>query len=67
LVNSVGPFALLFLLLRQGAASRVSSLFYLITPVTALMGWGLMHEPMSALKLGGFGLAAAGVYLGTRR
>lgn len=67
LVNSVGTFALLFLLLRQGAATRVSTLFYLITPVTAVMGWALMHEPMSALKLAGFALAAGGVYLGTRR
>ena len=67
LVNSVGTFALLFVLLRQGAATRVSTLFYLITPVTAVMGWALMREPMSVLKLGGFALAATGVYLGTRR
>ncbi len=67
LVNSGGTFALLFVLLRQGAASRVSTLFYLVTPVTAVMGWALMHEPMSAIKLAGFALAASGVYIGTRR
>lgn len=67
LVNSGGTFALLFMLLRQGAASRVSTLFYLVTPVTAAMGWALMHEPMSAIKLAGFALAASGVYIGTRR
>jgi drug/metabolite transporter (DMT)-like permease len=67
LVNSGGTFALLFLLLRRGAATRVSTLFYLVTPVTAVMGWVLMHEPMSAIKLAGFALAATGVYLGTRR
>ncbi len=67
LVNSGGTFALLFILLRQGAATRVSTLFYLVTPVTAVMGWVLMHEPMSAIKLAGFALAATGVYIGTRR
>jgi drug/metabolite transporter (DMT)-like permease len=67
LVNSGATFALMFVLLRRGAATRVSTLFYLVTPVTAVMGWALMHEPMSALKLAGFVLAASGVYIGTRR
>jgi len=66
LINSGGTFALLFVLLRRGAATRVSTLFYLVTPVTAVMGWALMHEPISPIKLIGFGLAAGGVYLGTR-
>jgi len=67
LVNSGGTFALLFLLLRRGAATRVSTLFYLVTPITAMLGWLLMHEPMSAIKLAGFALAASGVYVATRR
>jgi drug/metabolite transporter (DMT)-like permease len=67
LVNSGATFALLFVLLRQGAATRVSTLFYLVTPVTAVMGWLLMGEPMSAIKIAGFALAAAGVYVGTRQ
>jgi drug/metabolite transporter (DMT)-like permease len=67
LVNSGATFALMFVLLRRGAATRVSTLFYLVTPVTAVMGWALMGEPMSAVKLAGFALAAAGVYVGTRR
>jgi drug/metabolite transporter (DMT)-like permease len=67
LVNSGAAFILLFLLLRHGAATRVSTLFYLVTPVTAVMGWALMGEPMSVVKLLGFALAAGGVYIGTRR
>jgi drug/metabolite transporter (DMT)-like permease len=67
LVNSGAAFILLFLLLRHGAATRVSTLFYLVTPVTAVMGWALMGEPMSMVKLLGFALAAGGVYIGTRR
>jgi drug/metabolite transporter (DMT)-like permease len=66
-LNSGAAFVLLFLLLRQGAATRVATLFYLITPVTALLGWALMGEPLSAVKVLGFALAAGGVYVGTRR
>jgi len=65
-VNSVGGFALLFTLLRRGEANRVAQLFFLIPPVTAVFGFALLGEHFSALKLAGFALAAAGVYLGTR-
>jgi hypothetical protein len=30
------------------------------------MGWLLMGEAMSAIKMAGFALAATGVYVGTR-
>ncbi len=65
-LNSGASFALFFMLLRRGLATRVSTLFYLVTPITAIMGWLLMHEPMSAIKVTGFALAAGGVYLATR-
>jgi len=67
LVNSVATFALLFVLLRRGAATAVAALFYLVPPVTAVMSSVLLGEHMSLLKLAGFALAAVGVYLGTRR
>jgi len=65
-VNSVGGFALLFVLLRRGQASRVAQLFFLIPPVTAVLGLLFLGENFSVLKLLGFALAALGVYLGTR-
>jgi len=65
-VNSVGGFALLFMLLRRGEASRVAQLFFLIPPVTAVLGLLFLGENFSVLKLLGFALAALGVYLGTR-
>jgi drug/metabolite transporter (DMT)-like permease len=67
LVNSVVTFALLFVLLRRGAATAVAALFYLVPPVTAAMSFVLLGEHLSLLKLAGFALAAIGVYLGTRR
>lgn len=66
-VNSVGGFGLLFVLLRRGAANRVAQLFFLIPPVTAIISHLALGEPFTALKLLGFAIAAAGVYLGTRR
>ena len=53
-LNSGASFALFFMLLRLGLATRISTLFYLVTPITALLGWLLMHEPMSAIKVAGF-------------
>lgn len=66
MVNSVGGFVLLFLLIRSGAASAVASLFFLMPPVTAVMGHWLLGEHLTALKLAGFAFAALGVWLATR-
>jgi drug/metabolite transporter (DMT)-like permease len=66
LVNSVGGFALLFLLIRHGEAPKVAALFYLVPPVTALMSRVSMHETLSAPELAGFALATLGVYLGSK-
>jgi drug/metabolite transporter (DMT)-like permease len=65
-VNSVGGFALLFALLRRGEANRVAQLFFLIPPVTAVLGLVLLSEQFSTIKLAGFAVAALGVYIGTR-
>lgn len=66
LVNSVLGFALLFVLIRHGAATRVAALFYLVPPVTAVMSRVGLHETLSAPALAGFVLAALGVWLGSR-
>lgn len=67
LVNSVGGFALLFVLIRHGAASRVAALFFLVPPVTAVMGQVAFGEHLTWLKVAGFALASLGVWLATRR
>jgi drug/metabolite transporter (DMT)-like permease len=63
LVLSVGTFNLLVLLIRRGAASRVSSLFYLVPPVTAVIGWAAFGEVLSPVTLAGMGVAVVGVAL----
>jgi drug/metabolite transporter (DMT)-like permease len=66
LVLSVGTFNLLVLLIRRGAASRVSSLFYLVPPVTAVIGWAAFGEVLSTTTLAGMGVAVIGVAMVNR-
>lgn len=66
LVLSIGAIFLLFLLIREGQAAKVASLFYLTPPVTALIAWGLFDEPLSPLVLLGFAVVATGVGLARR-
>lgn len=67
LVLSLGAITLLHLLIRRGAATRVSTLFYLTPPVTALMAWAMFGEQLDLLALAGMALAAAGVALALKR
>lgn len=60
---SIGAVALLYAMLRQGAASRVSSLFFLTPISTALIGWGMFGEDLSATALCGIAIAATGVLI----
>ena len=64
---SIGAISLLFLLIRQGAATRVSSLMYLTPPTTAVMTWLLFGERFPPLAAAGMVLAASGVALVIRR
>ena len=66
-VNSIGAVSLLFLLVRRGEASRVAGLFYLIPAVTALMGFLVLRETLSATAVAGFLVTASGVYLATKK
>lgn len=63
LVLSLGAITLLYILIRRGAAARVSSLFYMVPPCTALVAYFLFDETLSYLALAGMGLVAAGVAL----
>lgn len=61
LVLSFGAVSLLLWLIQRGAASRVSSLFFLVPPTTALMAWLLFDERLAPLALIGMALAVVGV------
>ncbi len=61
LPTSIGAISLLFILIRKGAATKVTSLLYLTPPTTALMAWFLFDEPITAVTLIGIALTAWGV------
>jgi drug/metabolite transporter (DMT)-like permease len=60
---SLGGSSLLFLLIQRGAATRVTSLFYLVPPCTAVLAWWLFDEQMAGLAWAGMALCAVGVGL----
>lgn len=66
LVLTVGGSSLLYLLIQRGAATSVTSLFYLVPPCTALMAWLLFSEPVTLTTVAGTFLTALGVGLVVR-
>jgi drug/metabolite transporter (DMT)-like permease len=63
LVLSLGAIWLLYFLIRRTAATRVTSLFYLTPPVTAVMAWALFGERLAPVALIGMAVCVAGVFL----
>lgn len=66
LVLSVGAISLLNLLIRNGSAVAVASLFYLTPPTTALIAWAAFGESLGPPALLGMAVAVSGVYLARR-
>ena len=66
LALTLGGSSLLYLLIQRGAATAVTSLFYLVPPTTALMAWALFGESITVVTLAGTALTALGVSLVVR-
>jgi drug/metabolite transporter (DMT)-like permease len=60
---SIGSISLLFMMIRKGAATKVTSFLYLTPPTTALMAWFLFGEPFTLIMALGLGLTMTGVVL----
>jgi drug/metabolite transporter (DMT)-like permease len=63
LVLTLGGSSLLYMLIQRGAATRVTSLFYLVPPCTAALAWALFAEQMTTPMLVGMSLTIAAVVL----
>ena len=63
LVLSLGAISLLNILIRNGSAVNVASLFYLTPPTTALIAWAMFGETLAPPALAGMVVAVAGVWL----
>ncbi len=66
LVNSVAGTLLLLALIRRGAVAGVASLFFLVPPVSAAMGYVLFGETLTLVQLAGMAVAAVGVAVANR-
>lgn len=64
--NSIVAITLLLAMIRRGEVSRVSALFFLVPPATAMIAYLLLGEAMPLLGWFGIVLAAAGIYLAMR-
>jgi drug/metabolite transporter (DMT)-like permease len=60
---SIGSISLLFMMIRKGAATKVTSLLYLTPPMTAAMAWLLFGEPFTLMMGIGLCLTMTGVVL----
>lgn len=66
IVNSIGGFSLLFVMMRKNEANKVASLFYLIPGVTAFMGYVVLGERLGWVSVAGFVVCAGAVHVCTR-
>ena len=67
IVLSLGATSLLLLLIRRGAATAVTSLMYLVPPVTALIAYALFDERLTLVALLGMAVTVVGVALVVRK
>jgi drug/metabolite transporter (DMT)-like permease len=63
---TLGGSSLLYLLIQRGAATAVTSLLYLVPPVTALMARAIFGEALTLSMMLGMALTATGVALVVR-
>ena len=66
IVPSFGGISLLMWMIKQGAASKVASLFYMVPPVTAVMAYLLFGETLGLAALTGLSVASLGVWLAVK-
>ena len=64
---SFGAFTILMFLIKKNSASKTVSIFFLIPPVSAFMGWFFLDEILTKIDLVGFLIASTGVYIATRK
>jgi drug/metabolite transporter (DMT)-like permease len=63
LAVSIGAVSILMLLIRSGQMAATSSLFFMVPPVSALMGYFFFGETLGILGIIGMAVACFGVWL----
>ena len=65
LMVSAGAYLILMVLIRRDTMASVSSLLFLVPPVTAIIAAIGFDEPLTIVSLAGFAITSVGVYLVT--
>jgi len=65
--NSILAISLLMMMIRKGEATRVSALFFLVPPMSAVLAMLFIGEPMANTAWTGMLVAVIGVWLVTSR
>lgn len=60
---SIGSIYLLYYMISNRAVTNIASLFYLVPPSTALLGYMLFDEMLTSLDIAGFVMSVTGVLL----
>lgn len=63
IVLSIGAIGLLLMMIRAREVTRVTSLFYLVPPTTALMAAAMLGEELSAIQIAGILLVMVAVFV----
>ena len=66
LVLSIGAISMLYIMIRHGEISRVTTLFYLVPGVTTVIAWLMFDEKMLPIQIAGMLVCAGAVMLATR-
>jgi drug/metabolite transporter (DMT)-like permease len=64
--NSILAISLLLMMIRQGEVTRVTSLFFLVPPGSAVIAYWVLDEPMTSIAWVGMAVAVSGVWLVSR-
>ncbi len=66
-VLSIGAISMLYIMIRHGEISRVTTLFYLVPGVTAVIAWLMFEEQLLPIQIAGMVVCAGAVMLATRK
>lgn len=66
-VLSIGAISMLYIMIRHGEISRVTTLFYLVPGVTAVIAWLMFDERLLPVQIAGMIVCAGAVMLATRK
>lgn len=66
LVLSIGAVSLYMVMIRHGQVSKVSTVFYLVPALAALIGWVMFGETLNLLQISGMAVCALAVAIATR-